>query len=622
MDFARKTYIHSYIHMGRLLPWIVVTTSIAAVLFLILVYVADGAAYGGGGGDDEEELVPGIEVPGRVATGFGVCNGPRRLPPCDEGQDPAHVWCDMPPSSSTHGHQEEEEKKEMTSKKKNLLGDGGGGQKEVPVVVGGAGLKLNLKHRAAHPSQKPANSRDSLFQSLQRDIARTKGFGKRIIGDSNPSSAAASLQVMTSAVTATPQENKTKEQQQQQGPAEEKEISTPVALLEFEATVESGATVGSGEYFMDIFVGTPPHHIPVVIDTGSDLTWIQCNPCEHCYSQEAPLFEPQASESYKHVPCESHHCLLVNPFYNTSKCGARSAEDEDNHHQTGGGHCDYFYWYGDHSNTTGDFASETFTVNVSDGHALQIENVMFGCGHNNEGLFQGAGGLLGLGQGEISFASQVASVYGNVFSYCLVDRDNPLSVTSTLMFGQDTVLSTVPDLQFTPFVKNPFVDTFYYVNVSTIVVGGELVSIPSSAWAIDSEGGGGGGTIIDSGTTLTYFTEPAYQATRTAFRSKISLPEATTPMDPLDLCYNTSGNPNPSLPDFAIVFGNGAVWQLPMTNVFIQPDPDEEIICLAILGCPASTLSIIGNFQQQNFHMIYDRSKFQLGFAPMQCSSL
>ncbi|KAL4288243.1 hypothetical protein AHAS_Ahas19G0266700 [Arachis hypogaea] len=46
----------------------------------------------------------------------------------------------------------------------------------------------------------------------------------------------------------------------------------------------------------------------------------------------------------------------------------------------------------------GDFATETITLG-----SVSVPNVVIGCGHNNEGLFVGAAGLLGLRGGPLSF---------------------------------------------------------------------------------------------------------------------------------------------------------------------------------------------------------------------------
>lgn len=46
-----------------------------------------------------------------------------------------------------------------------------------------------------------------------------------------------------------------------------------------ESSAETNVDVGSGEYVMDIAIGTPSLTFPAIIDTGSDLIWTQCKPC-------------------------------------------------------------------------------------------------------------------------------------------------------------------------------------------------------------------------------------------------------------------------------------------------------------------------------------------------------
>ncbi|WOK99622.1 hypothetical protein Cni_G08334 [Canna indica] len=60
----------------------------------------------------------------------------------------------------------------------------------------------------------------------------------------------------------------------------------PLELAErLMANVESDVTLGSGEYFIDVFVWTPPRHFSLILDTGSDPNWIQCLPCHDCFEQ-------------------------------------------------------------------------------------------------------------------------------------------------------------------------------------------------------------------------------------------------------------------------------------------------------------------------------------------------
>nr|KYP69052.1 Aspartic proteinase nepenthesin-1 [Cajanus cajan] len=44
-----------------------------------------------------------------------------------------------------------------------------------------------------------------------------------------------------------------------------------------------------GEYLVSYSVGTPPFKIFGIVDTGSDIIWLQCQPCKACYKQTAPL---------------------------------------------------------------------------------------------------------------------------------------------------------------------------------------------------------------------------------------------------------------------------------------------------------------------------------------------
>ncbi|CAI0461312.1 unnamed protein product [Linum tenue] len=246
---------------------------------------------------------------------------------------------------------------------------------------------------------------------------------------------------------------------------------------------------------------------------------------------------------------------------------------------------------------------------------------MIGCGHWNRGLFHGAAGLLGLGRGPLSFASQLQSLYGHSFSYCLVDRNSDTNVTSKLIFGEDKDLLSHPELNFTSLVsgKENLVDTFYYVQIKSIMVGGEVLNIPEETWNVSADGAGG--TIVDSGTTLSYFSEPAYQTIRDAFLRKVKGYPVIDSVPVLDPCYNVSGVDNLVLPEFGILFADGAAWNFPVENYFIWLQPGE-VVCLAILGTPRSALSIIGNYQQQNFHILYDTKRSRLGYAPMNCADV
>ncbi|KAI3787330.1 hypothetical protein L1987_41728 [Smallanthus sonchifolius] len=469
-------------------------------------------------------------------------------------------------------------------------------------------VKLHLKHRSA--GQTPVAAKDSLVNSAVSDLTRIQTLHKRIL-EKKPRKT-----MNRPKKTDVSHDGKLKPAE-----AEPPTLAEETYAGKLMGTLKSGVTLGSGEYFMDVFIGTPPKHYSLILDTGSDLNWIQCTPCYDCFEQTGPHYDPNQSSSYRNISCNDRRCSLV-----TSPDPPRPCKPESESQS-----CPYFYWYGDSSNTTGDFATETFTVNLTtnvDGvkqhhQEVKVENVMFGCGHWNRGLFHGAAGLLGLGRGPLSFASQLQSLYGHSFSYCLVDRNSNSSVSSKLIFGEDKDLLKQPHLNFTALIggKEAPVDVFYYVHIKSVIVAGETLDIPENTWNLTSDGFGG--TIIDSGTTLSYFADPAYNIIKKSFMEKVKRFPLVNDFPILEPCYNVSGIPDykNDLPSFGILFNDGAVWNFPVENYFIKLEP-EEVVCLAVLGTPRSALSIIGNYQQQNFHIMYDTKTSRLGFAPTRCADV
>ncbi|RZR72985.1 hypothetical protein BHM03_00018938 [Ensete ventricosum] len=469
-------------------------------------------------------------------------------------------------------------------------------------------LRLQLKHRSTRDAVvADRTKKESLEHSTYTDVLRIETLFRRITERKNQNA-------ISRRAAAADRYPYVPEMSQKTA------VATPPELAgRLMASVKSGVTLNSGEYFIDVFVGTPPRHFSLILDTGSDLNWIQCLPCHDCFEQHGPLYDPAASSSFRNVSCSDPRCGLVSSPDPPQPCRTTAADGGRNQA------CPYFYWYGDRSNTTGDLALETFTVNLTapDGSGAEfrrVNDVIFGCGHWNRGMFHGAAGLLGLGRGPLSFSSQLRSLYGHTFSYCLVDRNSDLSVSSKLIFGEDHRLVGNPEMNYTTFVagkENP-IDTFYYVQIESIKVGGEALQIPSATWELAKDGSGG--TIIDSGTTLSYFPDPAYRKIREAFVKKVKYPLAVD-FTMLNPCYNVSGVSKVELPEFAIMFGDGAVWNFPKENYFIKLDT-EDIMCLAILATPQSPLSILGNYQQQNFHISYDMKNSRLGFTPRRCAEM
>ncbi|KAK4723706.1 hypothetical protein R3W88_026485 [Solanum pinnatisectum] len=359
---------------------------------------------------------------------------------------------------------------------------------------------------------------------------------------------------------------------------------------DFSSSVISGLSQGSGEYFTRIGIGTPTKYVYLVLDTGSDIVWIQCLPCAKCYSQSDPVFDPSKSSSFSPVTCDSPLCRRLD----SSGCNNRNK-------------CLYQVSYGDGSFTVGEYSTETLNFRKT-----TVSNISFGCGHDNEGLFIGAAGLLGLGKGKLSFPGQAGSRFGQKFSYCLVDRIGSAK-PSYIVFGESAITRNTI---FTPLLTNPKLDTFYYVELTGISVGGTKVpAVTPELFKLDTEGNGG--VIVDSGTSVTRLTRPGYIAVRDAFRLGAKDLKRAPNFSLFDTCYDLSGKKQAKVPTLVLHLA-GADVALPAENYMI-PVNGEGRYCFGFAGTNGG-LSIIGNIQQQGFRVVFDLAGSRLGFAPRGCS--
>lgn len=112
--------------------------------------------------------------------------------------------------------------------------------------------------------------------------------------------------------------------------------------------------------------------------------------------------------------------------------------------------------YGDGSFTMGEFATDNVTLDAVGGVGAPVtmSKIPLGCGHDNEGYFVGAAGLLGLGKGPLSFPNQLDPVMGGKFSYCLTDRETDTTDRSFLIFGEAAIPAATV-VKFTPQASNP-----------------------------------------------------------------------------------------------------------------------------------------------------------------------
>lgn len=352
-------------------------------------------------------------------------------------------------------------------------------------------------------------------------------------------------------------------------------------------TIVSGSSRGSGEYFSRVGIGRPAKPQFMVLDTGSDISWVQCLPCSDCYKQVDPIYDPTGSNTYIPLHCFSDLCRYA------SNAGCRKLI------------CQYEVAYGDGSFSSGELAAETLSI----GNAPPIPNVTMGCGFDNEGIFVGAGGLLALGAGMPSFPSHLPS---HSFTYCLVDRDKP--ETSIIEFGPPTAQPEASTIT-TRLVRSKNVRTFYYLELTGISVDGKKLPIPPSALAIAEDGSGG--VILDSGTAVSRLNKQVYEPLRDAFVNETRhLPRGTGPVV-FDTCYNLSGRKKVLLPSVMFHFGEGKGLRLRVKN-YLVPVDSNGIFCLAFSSTP-TPMNIIGNVQQQGMRVVIDMENSIVSFTPNKC---
>ncbi|KAI6679170.1 hypothetical protein NL676_033051 [Syzygium grande] len=355
--------------------------------------------------------------------------------------------------------------------------------------------------------------------------------------------------------------------------------------------VQSGSTVGAGNFIVTVGLGTPKKELSLIFDTGSDLTWTQCEPCaKYCYKQKEPTFNPSLSASYTNVTCSSSLCsALISATGNTPGCSAST--------------CVYGIQYGDSSYSVGFFGKERLTLTSRDA----IDNFLFGCGQNNRGLFGGSAGLLGLGRDKLSLVQQTASKYGKYFSYCLPSSS---SSTGHLTFGKGSGASG--SVKFTPLATISQGDNFYGINIEGISVAGTKLSISSSIFS-NAPG------IIDSGTVITRLPPTAYSALSSAFKKMMTKYPKAPALSILDTCYDLSKYSTVSIPKVSFYFNGKTSVDLEPSGILYAASASQ--VCLAFAGNGDDTdVLIYGNVQQQSFEVVYDVAGLKLGFSPKGCA--
>ncbi|KAJ6732187.1 ASPARTYL PROTEASES [Salix purpurea] len=315
------------------------------------------------------------------------------------------------------------------------------------------------------------------------------------------------------------------------------------------------------------------------VPASSGLIWTQCKPCKACYPK-VPVFDPTKSTSFKGLPCSSTQCQLLGQGCSSSKCTYKTA-------------------YVDNSSSTGIYATETISFNHL---RYDFKNILIGCSNQVSGDSDGQSGIMGLNRSPLSFSSQTANIYNNLFSYCI--PSNPES-TGHLTFGG----KASNDVKFSPISKtSPSSD--YDIKMTGISVGGRRLLIDASAFKIAS--------TIDSGAVLTRLPPKAYSTLRSLFREMMKGFPLSDQDIFLDTCYDFSNYSTVAIPSISVFFEDGVEMDIDVSGIMLQYPVGSKVYCLAFAELD-DEVSIFGNFQQKTYTVVFDGVKERIGFAPGGC---
>ncbi|KAK7366631.1 hypothetical protein VNO80_08626 [Phaseolus coccineus] len=348
-----------------------------------------------------------------------------------------------------------------------------------------------------------------------------------------------------------------------------------------------------GHYLMELSIGTPPFKIYGIADTGSDLIWTQCVPCNNCYKQLNPMFDPQKSSSYSNISCDSNLCHELD----TGVCSPQKQ-------------CNYTYAYASASITQGVLAQETVTLTSTTGTNVLLKGIVFGCGHNNTGGFNDHEmGIIGLGGGPVSLISQLGSSFGGkMFSQCLVPFHTDVSVYSKMSFGKGSEVSG-EGVVSTPLVAKED-KTPYFVTLLGISVGNKYLHYNGSSENVEK-----GNMFLDSGTPPTILPTQLYDQVVAQVKNQVAMkPTLDDPDLGSQLCYQTKNNLHGPM---LTAHFEGADVTLEPIQTFISPK--DGVFCLGFTNT-SSDVGIYGNFAQSNYLIGFDLEAQVVSFKPRDCT--
>ncbi|CAB4308175.1 unnamed protein product [Prunus armeniaca] len=360
-------------------------------------------------------------------------------------------------------------------------------------------------------------------------------------------------------------------------------------------------------YMVQVGIGSPATLVFLLLDTGGNLIWTQCKPCQNCYLQATPIYDSRQSWSYRKLACNHPFCQGPRALY-------QCVNDE----------CVYNINYGGGALTRGIASTEIFTFPFNITTTLRIADIVFGCSKDNRNIqFAKNGvisGVLGLSLNPDSLLSQLADQTQRRFSYCLVPFTEAQMAPSVVRFGDD-IPAPPGGISTTTFATRPG-SPFYNLNLLDISVGSRKLGFPPGTFAFSQSGTRG--FFIDSGALISQLDQNAngrntYREVMGAFQNyydSLHLTRIGRVPEGFQLCYSYT----PQFTQFAPM-----TYHFEGSNYVVDPryvnfyNHEAGYFCVAMMA--GNGKSILGAWHQQNMRLIYDLNANALQFTPEICAN-
>ncbi|CAJ1955832.1 unnamed protein product [Sphenostylis stenocarpa] len=363
-----------------------------------------------------------------------------------------------------------------------------------------------------------------------------------------------------------------------------------------------------GLYFTKVQLGTPPVEFNVQIDTGSDVLWVSCNSCSGCPQTsglqiQLNFFDPGSSSTSSLIACSDQRC-------------SSGIQSSDASCSSQNNRCSYTFQYGDGSGTSGYYVSDMMHLNtIFEGSVTTNSTapVVFGCSNQQTGDLtksdRAVDGIFGFGQQELSVISQLSSqgIAPRVFSHCLKGDSSGGGI---LVLGE----IVEPNIVYSSLVPS---QPHYNLNLQSISVNGQTLQIDSSVFATSNNRG----TIVDSGTTLAYLAEEAYDPFVNAITATI--PQSVrTVVSKGNQCYLITTSVTDVFPQVSLNFAGGASMLLRPQDYLIQQNSigGAAVWCIGFQKIQGQGVTILGDLVLKDKIVVYDLAGQRIGWVNYDCS--